>query len=343
MGSGRSICGGFRRLRESVLVGNATLYLISPTDGRLNSSSRVPWVYDLSGVDREQQVKSKTNVVRNFLNYLLHHNVCPEYKSQIDAAKAICDLTDKELPMVMQTQASFPGDFQTACSEIFGGSFHGTSGQNVGWASDVEGSAGISAELAKQTFRIGMATHVSDEITSTYMEQSTALSISTTKVYNAALEVTKVIRASDEVKNFYKYHSAAKGLKPLGRIVGKTWIPPYQLPKDLTEEERAAEAVSAPVVDTHSFLVEDYVLETCFVGMKFDVTVREMSFGLKFFDTVHGVYCSFYALLPNELMLGWRVPEAEHLPYRATKVAATALEDDPEGANNDMEDNADFE
>ncbi|KAL9005150.1 MAG: hypothetical protein Q9188_002064 [Gyalolechia gomerana] len=307
-------------------------------------SSRVPEIYDLSGVDCVQQVKSKTNVVRNFLNYLLHHEVCPEYQAQVHAAKAVCDKTDNELPRVTRARSYFPGDFQTACSEIFGGAYRGTSGQNVGWAIDVEGFAGMSPELAKQTFKVGMATHVPDEMAKAYMEQGEALSITTTKAYNAGLEVTELVRASDEVKRFYERHPAAKGLKSLGRLITKSWIPPYRLQEDLTEEEKKlAETNPAGVVETHSFLVEDYVLETCFVGMKFEATIREMSFGLKFFDTTHGVFCSFYTLLPNELMIGWRVPEAEPLPYRGKNDATVAMEDDFDDVEEDMDEKADFQ
>ncbi|KAL9030217.1 MAG: hypothetical protein Q9196_001633 [Gyalolechia fulgens] len=307
-------------------------------------SSRVPEIYDLSGVDRVQQVKSKTNVVRNFLNYLLHHEVCPEHQAQVHAAKAVCDQTDKELPRVTRTQSYFPGDFQTACSEIFGGAYRGTSGQHAGWASDVEGFAGMSLDLAKQTFRVGMASHVPDEVAKAYMEQTEAMSVTTTKAYNAGLEVTELVPASDEVKEFYERDPAAKGLKPLGRLVAKSWVPPYRLRKDLTEEEeKVAETKPASVVETHSFLVEDYILETCFVGMKFDATIREMSFGLEFFDATHGVFCSFYTLLPNELMIGWRVPEAEPLPYRVKNDATTAMEDGLDHVDEDMEENEDFQ
>ncbi|KAL9597136.1 MAG: hypothetical protein Q9219_005358 [cf. Caloplaca sp. 3 TL-2023] len=306
-------------------------------------SSRAPWVYDLSGTDREQHVKSKTNVIRNFLNYLLHHNVCPEYDAQILHARAVCDQTEKELPMVMRTQSNFPGDFQTACSEIFGGSFQGTCGQNIGWTSSCQGSAGISPEVAMKTFKAGMATHASDDLARTYMEQSKTLDITAVKVYNTGLEVSELVRASKEVKDFYKGHPAAKGLKPLGRLIAKTWELPYKLPRDLTDEERAAEGASAKAVETHSFLVEDYVLETCFVGMKFEATVREMSFGLKYFDTVAGVFCSFYTLLPNELMIGWRVPEAEPLPYRVKNDPTKALEDDSDGIEEDEETTVDVQ
>ncbi|KAL8653049.1 MAG: hypothetical protein Q9210_002337 [Variospora velana] len=301
-------------------------------------SSRVPWLYDLTGPDSVKQIKAKTNIIRNFLNYLLHHDVCPEYRSQVLTARGVCDVADKELPMVMQAQSYLPGEFQTACSEIFRGSFRGIHGEAPTWATDARDLIGLKLDLAKQTFRIGMSTHVSDEVAKAYLEQNENSGITTTKIYNLALEITELIRASTEVKTFYEHHPAAKGLKPLGRLVAKPWDPPFRLPQDLTPEEKAAEASSEPQSEVHDFLVEDYVLETCFVGMKLEVTVREMSFGLKFFDTVNGIFCTFYTLLPNELMIGWKIPEAEPLPYREKNKEASVPAGNLDGVENPMED-----
>ena len=43
--------------------------------------------------------------------------------------------------------------------------------------------------------------------------------------------------------------------------------------------------------------------------------VHRTSFGVEYFDSVQAVYCSFYTLLPNEEMIGWR-ELGPPLPYR---------------------------
>ncbi|KAL8911298.1 MAG: hypothetical protein Q9171_003506 [Xanthocarpia ochracea] len=288
-------------------------------------SSRVPQIYYLSSVNAVKDVQSKTNVIRNFLNYLLHHDVCPEYKSQVFAARAICDLTDQELPKTMKAQSYFPGDFQTACSEIFGGVFQGTYAKNPEWAREAESYAGMSSEVAHRTFKIGLATQGSDEVAKRYKDQNAADDLRTMKVYNACLEVTELVPADDGIKRFYAKHPAAKGLSALGRLKAKSWDPPYKPSRDLTEDERLAEAKSTSPMEVYEFLVEDYVLDTCFLGMKFETTVHELSFGLKFFDNISGVFCSFYGSIPNERLIGWRVPENEPLPAREKSMVATAL------------------
>ncbi|KAL9581623.1 MAG: hypothetical protein Q9212_003791 [Teloschistes hypoglaucus] len=281
-------------------------------------SSRLPQHYDLTTVDSAKDVQSKTNVIRNFLNYLLHHDVCPEYKDQIFAARNICDLADIELSKTMRALTLFPGDFQTACSEIFGGTCRDTFVRNPGWAEEFESDFGMHPDVAQQTFKIGLATQTSDEVSKMYMDQGNALDIQMTNIYDIGLEVTEVIYARADIKIFYEKHEAAKGLKSLGKLRAKTWHPPHTPPQDLTEEEKAAaqKTASTPAEEIHDFLIEDYILENCFVGMKMEVTVREMSFGLKFFDKMLGAYCSFYTILPNEMMTGWRKPEDEPLPMK---------------------------
>ncbi|KAL8737081.1 MAG: hypothetical protein Q9181_002037 [Wetmoreana brouardii] len=301
-------------------------------------SSIMPSIYDLTGVDGEKNIRFKTNVIRNFLNYLLHHDVCQEYKDQIYAARNICDLADKELPMTMRAQSFFPGDFQTACSQIFGGSCSGRFAQNPGWATELETDFAMHPDLARQTFKIGLATQTSDELSKTYMEQSNALDIQTTKVNDIALEVTELLPASSEVKKFYEKHEAAKGLKSLGRLKVKTWRPPHAMPQDLTEEEELAEADSEKPTETYEFLVEDYVLDDCFVGMKFEATVRQLSFGLKFFDAFTGVYCSFYDILPNELVSHWKKPEDEPLPMKKKNTMTQVTLDSHDVGEEGMED-----
>ncbi|KAL8769919.1 MAG: hypothetical protein Q9209_004166 [Squamulea sp. 1 TL-2023] len=290
-------------------------------------SSRLPQIYYLSSVNAVKDVQSKTNIIRNFLNYLLHHDVCPEFKSQVFAARAICDLTDEELPKTMKAQSYFPGDFQTACSEIFGGIFQGKYAKNPSWAPEAESYAGMSPELAEQTFKIGLATQASDELAKKYKEQNAAHNLRTLKVYTACLEVTELVPAHDDIKRFYTKHPAAKGLSSLGRLKAKSWDAPFKPFKDLTEEERLAEAKTASKIELYEFFVEDYVLDTCFLGMKFETTVHDLSFGLKFFDNISGVFCSFYGSIPNERLIGWRVPEDEPLPAREKNMVASTPEE----------------
>jgi len=57
------------------------------------------------------------------------------------------------------------------------------------------------------------------------------------------------------------------------------------------------------------FWLEDEILEHIFPGLKLEVVVRELNIGIKFFDQISGVFCSFYTCLPNEKVVEfWKDP-----------------------------------
>jgi hypothetical protein len=81
----------------------------------------------------------------------------------------------------------------------------------------------------------------------------------------------------------------------------------------MTDDEGEGEgedgATSTTEPEAESFWLEDSTLQYFFVGMKLEVTVSELSIGIKFFDRVMGIYCSFYTALPNEKVIEfWKEP-----------------------------------
>ena len=300
-------------------------------------SSRLPVIYDLTNL---QQIKSHTTIIFNFLNYLLHHEVCSEYRSQIYASRALCTLAEKELWQIIQVQTMFPGDFNTACSEIFGGILRGlyTTGDEE-WSQGIDVQRGIGPEMARKVFKIGLAARAGKDVFQKYKTQSEAKTIKINSITDVGLEVTELIPATTQVLNIYA-HDLAQGLQPLGLLKARSWHNPADDDEDLTEEEEAAAAMHREAKE-YEFWVEDRVLDKCFVGMKFETTVTELSFGVSYFDAVFGVHCSFYRVLPNEMMYGWREPGPK-LPMREkNKVASGDGADgcgDGDVGNEDRED-----
>ena len=280
-------------------------------------SYHLPIQFDLCS---EEAITSKTNIIRNFLNYILHHDVCPEYKDQVYAAKALVDQADKELWMVFQASNLLPGRFNTACSEIFGGQLQGLHLIDLAdqeWAKEFSAvaSSGISPEMAKQTFKAGLIARGEQHVIEAYKKQSDANKIKVISETPTGLEVTELLPAEPEVLELYRT-AVGKGLKPLGRMRAKTWYYPGAPPEDLTEEEEAAVAAAPKEIKEYELWVEDNVLGLCFLGMKFITTIKELSFGVLYFDELRGVYASFYQMLPNDLMIGWRKIEKTWLPMR---------------------------
>lgn len=181
---------------------------------------------------------------------------------------------------------------------------------------DIDYEIGISPHHARKVFKYALAANADDDIHETYRKQ---LEEKTTTIANVneniGFEVTEILFPAQEILDFYAQPEAA-GLKPVGKMRAKTWIIPTAAGEDLTEEEEAALAAKIPEIKRYEFWVEKEILSHCVVGMKLEATVTELSFGVSYFDALSGVHCSFYQLLPNELMAGWRAPEKEWLPMR---------------------------
>ena len=211
-----------------------------------------------------------------------------------------------------------PGDFNKACSEIFGGMYQGMWSENQEWMQgmDLDYDVGISPHHARKVFKYAFAANADDDTHKTYREQLKDNATKITSVQeNAGFEVTEIVFPSQDILDFYAQPEAA-GLKPVGKLRAKTWIIPTAAEEDLTEEEEAALATEPPEPKHYEFWIETEILSQSVVGMKFEANVTELSFGVSYFDAIFGVHCSFYQLLPNELMAGWRAPEKEWLPMR---------------------------
>lgn len=306
-------------------------------------SYHIPIAFDIYS---EESIKSKTNVIRNFLNYLLHHDVCPKYNDQIYAARNALDQADKELWLIVQVGRLLPGGFNSACSEMFGGAIRGLYVGDQEWVKEVFTTipdAGISPQLARKTFKTGLIARGNDRMFELYKKQDDANKIKVMNEIETGLQITELLPAEQEVLDLY--HSAVgQGLKPLGRLRAKTWYYPGAPLEDLTEEEEAAAAKAPKQIKDYELWVEDKVLAKCFVGMRFITTVKELSFGALYFDEVRGVYCSFYDALPNDAMIGWREIEKTWLPMREKPVedgeGGDELEAGAEGDGNGAEDGA---
>ena len=260
-------------------------------------------VYDLC---TPEKIKLCTSTIFNFLNYLIHHDVCPEYQDDINAARAVCLQAEEELWQIARANAMLPGNFNQACSTIYGGTYQNTYIGDQDWAQGLEAYKGMDPKVARQTFKFGLTANASNEMYERYKSQAVSHSIGISSAVDTGLEVTELILADRQVLKLYD-HQGAAGLRALGKLRAHTWYHPGDPDEDLTEEEEQAGPVTREVKE-YEFWVEDELLQRCFVGMKLETTVRHLSFGLDFFDNIAGLYCSFYRILPNELMVGWKEP-----------------------------------
>ena len=224
----------------------------------------------------------------------------------------------------MRAQLMLPGTFNMACSEIFGGVFHELRDiDSTSWLDEEERKQlrlGLEPDRARQVFRLGFAALATEEQVAKYKADGADQCFGIIESEEVSLEVVDITFGASSPATQALYSSEqAKDVPILGKLHAKTWQDPVTLDEDLTEEEERELAQNPPPVKTYEFWIEDVLLEQLSVGMKFRTTVKTLSFGQQFFDQIHALRCSFYLVLPNELMSGWKEVEDEWLAPRPTE------------------------
>jgi hypothetical protein len=266
------------------------------------------------GAENQKDIQLYSHIVRNFLNYILQHCVCPEYTKDVMAARLICDKAEKELWSIRQLRRAFPGDFNMAASTLYGGRFQGLHISSAPWAQDdenfedfVEAQHGLSVPEAERIFKTAIALAGNEDMFDGAMGGEVQIVKTETKAY----EVVEVIQPSQETKEEYVEVKIVDGeagyIKPLGVLRLKHWEGPGLDEEDFTDDE--GEGIKSETDEViESFWLESEVLDLCFLGMKVELTVHELNIGIRFFDTIVGLYCSFHTVLPNEKMVYWKEP-----------------------------------
>lgn len=243
--------------------------------------------------------------MRNFYNYLLHHSVCPEHSESILAARKVCDLADKELLACHKVLTSLPGNFNMACSTLFGGEASHKHIEKPTWLADDDTTVlnlGMDKDTATRVFKFGIAAHATDDYLagdSPEVVQHRILNQKIAKLEkNLGLEVIEILPADPE---HVALHATKQGLgkgQALGKLICRSWKAPsfdyFDLPP---VDTRSAEGPQ-----TYEFWLEQHILDSCFVGMKIEGTVATLSSGLQVVDKVTAIRCSFYTLLVNDLV-----------------------------------------
>ena len=276
-------------------------------------------VHDDLGTKSSNKITQIVGVIKNFLNYLIYHEVAPEYRKEIDVSKKLCAQAEDELWEIEQIKKVLPGEFNRACSRVFGGLYASLQPEAPQNGEERTGGESEQKKLrmsnAVDVFKTGFAARATQKQLHQYQDQSKAKAIEICTVEDCSIEVTGIKFAEPEICRGYK-EGGSDNLKPVGLMSAKTWICPVGPAHDLTEEEEVDMRDRGVQIRNYEFWVEDEILKHCFLGMKLDVTVRTLSFGLSYFDAVSGIFCSFYQVIPNAMMDDWKKVESEWLPRR---------------------------
>ena len=275
-----------------------------------------------------KDVETAVGVVRNFLNYLLHHDVVPVYRHQIEAAKRTCDLAEGQLWLICQVSVILPGKFNEACSVLWGGAFRDAYPHNLDEAMKLDVKPFVTLEDAKKIFIAGLAAQGSQGSMHQYNKQMQEKAFSIKRKFESFFEVKEIIKANDLVRTMYK-DPIAGGFPQVGKIKARTWHHPGAAPFDLLPEEKEYFKKHGFPVEDYEFIVEEEVLEKLFPGIKIRAMIYETSFGVMYFDGITSVLCSFYTFLNNEDLVDWKphrfLPQRETMEAEEKEAEATVV------------------
>lgn len=223
-------------------------------------------------------------------------------------------MAEKELLAINHLRKILPGDFNVAASTLYGGHYQGIYLANQQWGAVdplaktyVSVDHGFDESEAQRIFKTVIAFEGTEEMFRGVMNEDVEI-VTTEKRY---FEVVKIEQPSRETIAQYSNVKNDRGetgyFKALGVIHVKNWEGPGDEDEDMTDDEDNKD--SAPTDDpVEAFWLEHDILDHCFVGLKMEVKVHELNIGIKFFDYVAGLYCSFHTFLPNEKMNSWKEP-----------------------------------
>ncbi|KAF5859634.1 hypothetical protein ETB97_002607 [Aspergillus alliaceus] len=282
--------------------------------------------------ESEDMVKLATVTIRNFLSYLLYHNVCPKYKENIDEARKSCDIANKELWQNQKFATLSPGDFNKGCSTLFGGYFYNVQVEENNWNKRKDTFL-MKTDVAHKVVKFALAGSGTDAQALRFQELVNQEALHCALIQDIhGFEVTAVSPPTPDVHEFYKRH--APDLNPVGKLMGRAYLDPGKPRYDFSVEDRLQwEREIASLPDFEFFLEED-LLKLCYVGMKVITQVWELNCGFNFFEDVHTVYCSNYTVLCNDLMLGWKKP-VDSTAGGQDDADETEMEDDGAGKKGD--------
>jgi len=222
------------------------------------------------------------------MQQIIYHNVAPEHADGINEAIQICDMAEKELALCRHTSHRLPGNFNMACSTLFGGHYAGMKDETMTWDT-LTPPIGLTTKEATDIFNACVQARGTPE------QKEAGLNVKITKAEYMGMEVIGIVfpnlerkRGKDEAKaeepegsktnanednNPAPKPYEATGLKALGRLLVKPWTPDDEM---------------EPETDLVEFDIwlELEVLQFCFTGMHIEAKVHRLSSGIFWIDSV---------------------------------------------------------
>lgn len=254
------------------------------------------YMYDPSAFEKA------ADLIKNFLNYVLMHNACPEYTDNIMAARNICDIFLPEMRATHELLDELPGSFNSAAAALFCGD---RTVDNLDKQENFDKLVNFRL--------IALETTTNEEVRKKLAKLDDPAIVRDSETKEETYEVYEIARPRRQyIKMFeeqLKQMQMQGKVKPAGRVLLKPAIIEHSY--DNLPRPDDVDLSGAPVEE---YLVEDEILAKLQRGMKLKLVVCELNIGIRFIKEVHDIRVSFDTFLPQTLMAGWKDPDLSDRP-----------------------------
>lgn len=281
------------------------------------------------------ELRLAADTILNFLKYLRHHDVCPEYTENINQAMEICTQALLELPKIGEAGRVIPGDYNLACRVLFCSTgvpldpgdfnpgfelyedrktYERADGSTVKYPEALDPWMTLPTNFDPQlVFRSTIALQEPEHI-ARINDPSDPLRV--INAFEEAYEISEIVFTEQQLVDMYSGISGAddtiRTIEPVGHIVLVPTIIEDGWDNHPTHAEGRADNSGQPI----SLYMDHSVLGHLNVGMKMRVTVCELNLGggLEFIKEVAELLPSFHVFLPQSLMMHYKPPKPDTRP-----------------------------
>lgn len=243
------------------------------------------------------------------------HDVCPEYNSQILAARAVCEAAPAELQHARELYCELQDPFNTAARFLF--CEDGVLSIDQGFVADETANTTQDLDPFKQLviFRLTVMDTTNDKKLKKDVATDDLAQIRVTSTKTQTYRVISVHRRRKAEKKLLEKLLAQQGMEGQVKSAGTLELRRSIIDHAYSNLPRPDEFDrSMEQEPTEKFILDDDVLAKVQVGMKMHLEVCELNIGVRFIKAVRDVRVSFDTLLPQSLMFGWKAPVENERP-----------------------------
>ncbi|KAJ8120410.1 hypothetical protein ONZ43_g2874 [Nemania bipapillata] len=252
----------------------------------------------------EEAIKLAADLIKNFLNYVLMHDVCPEYIGNVVAARNVCDIAVTEFRHMHELILELPGTFNCTIHSLF-------------CERRVEHLDDQSNYEALIRFRLTTLLCPSsgkmNEIKEQVIEAEDPTTIKVTSMTEETYQVLRIERPPHKDKTTMNEQLAMVNMNEKIKLAGFIHVVPTIIAHGWGNMPRPEEVDFSDATEKF-FVLEDELLTKFHVGMKVRMMVCELNIGLHFIKEVYDVRVSFDTFLPQYLMTNWKDPVPNERP-----------------------------